>query len=299
MNSFSYKDILNEAGKTSVKRITDEESKRLKDCLFQMAVDLDERCRKHHLKLFLVGGSLLGAVRHGGFIPWDDDMDFGMLRKDYETLKKVFDKDFSDLYELRCPNSAHPNGNRFMQIYKKGTVLKTVGEANPFQPQSVFVDIFPYDFVPDNALARCFCGIRANALIFVASCVMDEYYMSEAYRTLLRQSKKGALFLTLRRVTGKLFSFRKPEKWFDTVDHAIKDSRAKRYVTSATGRKHYFKEMYPCDVFAPFTEIRFETHDFYAPSKCDVYLTGLYGSDYMTPPDESKRESHFITELSL
>ena len=299
MNSFSYKEIFNKTFQGHVRKITDEESAQLKNCLFQMAADLDERCRKNGLTLFLVGGSLLGAVRHGGFIPWDDDMDFGMLRKDYEKLKEVFDKDFGDLYELRCPNSAHPNGTRFMQIYKKGTVLKTVGEANPFQPQSVYVDVFPYDFVPDNALMRNLCGIRANALMFIASCVMDERYMSRFYRRMLKRSKKGALFLTLREVTGKIFSFRKPEKWFDAVDHAIHDSRVKQYVTSATGRGHYFKEMYPYDVFAPFTKISFETHDFYAPAKCDVYLAGLYGSDYMTPPDESKRESHFITELSL
>ena len=101
--SFDIKAITLIATKSnfSIRPISEEELKKLQTCLYDMAVDLDERCRKHGIKLFLVGGSLLGAVRHGGFIPWDDDMDLGASREDYEKLKEIFDEEFSDSYELR------------------------------------------------------------------------------------------------------------------------------------------------------------------------------------------------------
>ena len=298
--SFNYKDILNDIARndSTSRQITEEESKKLKQCLLEMAVDLDARCRKNDIRLFLVGGSLLGAARHRGFIPWDDDMDFGLLRGDYEKLKTVFDVDFGDQYELRCPNSDHPNGNRFMQIFKKGTVLKTVGDENPLCPQSVYLDVFPYDIVPENRLLCRAKGLYANALMFVASCVMDEAAMGEEYRRYLRKSRDGDLFLKLRSLTGKAFSWRAPEKWFDRVDLAIRHPET-ALLTSATGRRHYFGEIYPAEVFLSLTELPFEGHLFYAPAGWEQYLKGNYGPDFMTPPPEGKRESHFITELSL
>lgn len=299
-NYFNYKDIMNDIARNDVtaRHITEEESVQLKHTLYETAVDLDERCRKNGINLFIVGGSLLGAARHHGFIPWDDDMDFGLLREDYEKLKTIFDEEFSDLYELRCPNSNHPNGNRFMQIFKKGTVLKVVGEENPFQPQSVYIDIFPYDYVPENFVLRGMKGVKANILMVVASCVMDETYMNGEYREFLKKSKDGRLFLKIRSIVGKTFSWKKPEKWFDLVDNAIRYKKT-GLLTSATGRRHYFGEIYKTDIFIPLTEIEFNNHKFYAPRNWKAYLKGNYGDDYMIPPAEGKQESHFITEISI
>lgn len=298
---FNYKDIVNDVTRQndSLKTITSEESECLKQCLYEMAVDLDIICRKNDIYLFLVGGSLLGAVRHQGFIPWDDDMDMGLIRADYEKFKRIFDKEFSEKYELRSPNYHKANGNRFMQVYKKGTYLHRVGASNPLCPDMIYIDIFPYDYVPERVIYKAFKGMRANALMFIASCVMDEVHMGKEYRDFLHKSKKGKLFLNIREMTGKIFSFRSPEKWFDLVDNSIRYKKETCLLTSATGRRHYFHEIYGTEVFLPLTEILFRDHKFYAPGNWEIYLRGNYGDDYMTPPSDDQKESHTITEVNF
>ena len=100
-----YKTMVNDSLKKSgLKMLEGEELLKLQQAMLVCAQEIHEVCRKHHLKLILQGGSLLGAVRHGGFIPWDDDMDFAMMRKDYEKFKRIFEKELGDKYRMSVPN---------------------------------------------------------------------------------------------------------------------------------------------------------------------------------------------------
>ncbi|MCR4717194.1 MAG: LicD family protein [Lachnospiraceae bacterium] len=299
--ALNYKELVNEIARNdeSLHAVTDDEAIKLKDALYNMAIDIDERLRPYGIKLMLVGGTLLGAVRHGGFIPWDDDFDAALSREDYLKLIDIFDEVLGEDYDLRSPNSPYPNGNRFMQIFKKGTVVKEFGSDNPFQPNELKIDIFPYDYAPDSAFFRKIKGIRANILMAIAACVMDYRYTDETYKQFMSQSSSGKRMYTIRRIIGFTFSFKKPEKWFDKVDIAIRTKKETNYVTSATGRKHYLGEIFETNVFYPVSEMKFIEHSFYAPAKPDVYLRGLYGDDYMTPPDAKQRECHYIYEMKL
>lgn len=297
----NYKKIMNEAVRNNREfhPISREQKEKLKNALYDMACDIDERCKKNNINLFLTGGTLLGAVRHEDFIPWDDDMDFGLKRRDYEKLKDIFAEQFSDMYELRCPNSPYPNGNRFMQIFKKDTVLKNIDSDNPLQPQEISIDVFPYDSVPDSKFCRIIKGIHANFLMVVASCVMEYQYPNKLLRETMYKFKDARRMLFIRDGIGRMFSFRKAEWWFDRVDNCIASSEKTKCITSATGRLHYFGEIYNTCVFMPLAKATFRKHEFYIPGQYMTYLEGNYGKDYMIPPAENSRESHFISELKL
>lgn len=294
------KEILNEAANSgSVRPLSEEERSKLKRTLLDMTKEIDSVCRKYNIKMFLAGGSLLGAVRHGGFIPWDDDVDFGMTREDYSKFISIFHEELGDKYYLRCPNSPSPNGNRFMQIFKKGTVLETVEGNTPLQPKCVLLDVFPYDAVPDNLIHRIIKGLWCNGLMIIASSVTDYTYPNDEYKRMMSKSFSGQMLRIAMSVIGFLFSWRSPAKWFNTVDKAIQYNKLSHYITSATGRRHYFGEMFPTDVFLPLQEIKFENLTLYAPADPDTYLRHNYGEDFMTPPPEGKRESHFVKRLEL
>ena len=264
-----------------------------------MLVYFRDFCEKNNLTFYLIGGALIGALRNGGFVPWDDDVDFGMTREDYEKFISIFDQELGEHYYLRCPNSSYPNGNRFMQIFKKGTVLETAEGNTPLQPNCVLVDVFPYDAVPNNQIYQKIKGIWCNGLMVIASSVTDYTYPNEEYKQMMRKTISGLVLHTAMTIIGFLFSWRSPAKWFNTVDKTIQYKKKTGFITSATGRRHYLGEIFPTDVFLPLQEIKFENLTLFAPANPDAYLRHNYGDDYMTPPPDGKRESHFVKRLEL
>ena len=101
---FSYKDLINDSYPAADEHfLNNEEIVALQNVLLEILRDLMEVCEKNEIKPFLQGGTLLGKIRHNGFIPWDDDLDIGMCRKDYENFKKIFDNELSDKYILMVP----------------------------------------------------------------------------------------------------------------------------------------------------------------------------------------------------
>lgn len=297
---FNKKNILNQSFKSkNVHLLTEKERNKLKKTLLEITEDINNACDKNNIKLFLVGGSLLGAVRHKGFIPWDDDMDFGLIRKDYIKLREIFDKELGEKYYLRCPNSKYPNGNRFMQIYKKNTILETYEGNTPLQPNCISIDIFPYDYVPENKLIRTIKGLYCNMLMLIGASVCNYYYGNKEYIKLINMSISGKILSKIETVIGFVFSYKEPKVWFNKIDRAIQGRHKSNFITSATGRKHYLGEIFPVNVFFPLKKLNFENLQLYAPRNAEQYLKQLYGESYMIPPSKENQESHFIKRIEL
>ena len=295
----SFKSLINELPKgASSHQLTKEEREKLKEVMLSCYKDVARVCKKHRICVMLGGGSTLGAVRHRGFIPWDDDLDLLMTRAGYERFRKAFKEELGEKYILNAPNYEGRASNRFPKVLVKGTVFAEIGE-DPGDPASkIKIDIFILDYVPDNPLLRKLKGLFCTALMFVAGNVGSYEQKDGALKAYMCQTKEGKRAFYFRTAVGKVFSFLSASTWYGLVDTACKALRPSSRMGVVTGRKHYFGEIFENEVFVPRSSGVFEGIKVPLPGDTDRYLRNLYG-DYMTLPPEEDREVHPIKEISF
>ena len=127
---------------------------RVKCAQLDMLVELKRICEKNGIAYFLVGGTLIGAIRHCGFIPWDDDIDVGMLREDYERFISLCKTELSDEYALYDWHKDEKSPIPFLKMKIKGTHYREKLSKETTINDEIFIDIFPYDNAPDSGLNR-------------------------------------------------------------------------------------------------------------------------------------------------
>ncbi len=283
-----------------VRELTDDEAAQLKQVLLDIYKDLLYACQKHGLTVLLGGGSCLGAVRHNGFIPWDDDLDVMMPRADYDRLPAILQQEFGDKYVCRGPHTSEDFNTPFFRLGKRGTVFTSIFD----QPDTQFeiaVDIFPIENVPNNRLLRLWHGFLLDFMQYMALCII-RYVDRSSYATqVLRSSKEGQNKINRRLRIGHFFSL-----FFNYTDlFSYYDRFAAKYakhethdITIPTGRGHYFGEIHPREDFFPATEHTFEDVQAPIPHDYDAYLRKLYGN-YMQIPPANKREKHFMVDIKF
>lgn len=289
----SYKQKVNERNRMNPKAIhlADDMLKRLQKTLLEMYLDIQSVCEKHGLTCFLIGGSALGAVRHKGFIPWDDDLDVGMHRNDYEKFKVIFKAELGDKYILNAPNYEGIPTNRFAKVLKRGTKFVELGMPDDDRA-CIKIDVFVIENVPDNYIFRLFKGIYCNSLMLIGSCVLS-------YECWKMKNAGERNNMNERVLIGKLFSFNSSKAWFDCVDNACQHGNDKSvFIGTPTGRTHYFGEILKREVYFPVKTAVFEGKKVYLPGNVGKHLSNLYG-DYMKIPPEDKRERHYVSKISF
>ena len=277
------------------KELSGQDLKLLQDTLLEMLLDVLTVCQQHKINVFLLGGTALGAIRHEGFIPWDDDIDIGMPRDDYKRFIPVFEKKLSDRYILNAPNYSEKVLARFPKILKKDSFLD-LGMTEDKSLCKVFLDVFVADAVPDNALLRTWKGVQCNFLEFIAGQVAYYEFLDEVWTQQFRTDAKWSFLF--RRIIGWLFSFRSSTKWYDSIDRVIQYPKETTLWGLPTGSRHYFGEVFLKNVFLPTGSGVFYGHEVPMINKADIYLKNLYG-DYMQIPPPEKRQKHFVRELKL
>src|SRR5690554_5979187 len=120
----------------------------------EIANEVKRICEKNNIKYFMIAGTLLGAVRHRGFIPWDDDLDIGMLRNDYKRFIELAAKELNDTYYLETWYTSSGYGMPFAKIRKNDTRYIEKSSKDVKCHPGIFIDIFPFDNVPNNKVLR-------------------------------------------------------------------------------------------------------------------------------------------------
>jgi lipopolysaccharide cholinephosphotransferase len=246
--------------------------------LLGMLKDIDEVCRKHDIPYFLNAGSALGAFRHHGFIPWDDDADIAMMRSDYMRLHEVV-HELGDAY-IAHSFETYPEYNVLipaMKIRKKGTFVKetnTLLENKCKDSDGIFVDVFVYDYVNKNKLLDLPLRLLNQGLMPVI--------------VLFENLGFNPLLL---------------KKWF--VFNAVlygKINRFSEYVgfDLTWTFKNPLKPLIfrKTDIY-PVQYVKFEDTTLPIANRPHEFLCAAYDNTYMTPPPEGKRAPKHIVDIQL
>lgn len=246
-------------------------------------------CDLHNIHFFLDCGTLIGAVRHGGFIPWDDDIDIGMLREDYERFLALASKELRNDFFIDNYSTNPDYALLFSKVRLKGTRYIEAKGNETARHNEIFVDVFPYYAISDDEKERKKEGLKMGIL---AQAIMAK----SGYRVW-----KGDKFLKRLKfiptdIIGMLCTkeglYKKTNKLF------TRHNGTKCVCIQDGSKKSYLRWYIPREYLTELVEGTFEGHGFPIPKEYDKYLTIAYG-DYMTIPPVDQQITHMIQELDI
>ena len=234
-------------------------------------------CKKMNLKYYLLGGTMLGAIRHQGFIPWDDDIDVGMPREDYEIFTSEGQKYFSKDYFIQTHITDPEYILNFAKIRINNTAYIETSIASRKINHGIYIDVFPLDIYPDNDKYFYF---KKRILDIRVSAAYEGINYSNKVRAC--QALSHILYPTLKGAV------RAKERHMKSVKKGKKIAN----LCGAWGKK----EIVPACWYGEGAVKKFEGLDVIVPSEYDLWLSQVYGN-YMELPPEDKRKSHHYVNV--
>lgn len=221
--------------------------------------DIVKICNKHGIKYNMMCGSLLGAVRHKGFIPWDDDIDLLITREEFEKFRKIYPQECDKRFELTYLDTWTPR----------------VMNRDP-EKAAAFTDFFILDPVPAQGFARKWWFLKLHILQGMMKKKVDYS----------RFNLKNKILLFGTHVMGLPFTTAQKSRWYEKVS---RENQPSSDLCMSNGAFELMMHIWHPEQFEELIEVPFEDVQVKIPKKYDEVLTILFGPDYMTPPPESER----------
>lgn len=241
----------------------------------------DKVCRENDLTYFLDSGSALGAVRHGGFIPWDDDIDVGMPRKDYERFLQIGQEKLPKDFFIQTRDTDPTYRRNAAKLRLKGTIFQEF-DILPYSENGFYIDIFPYDIVPRNKFV---------ARIFVRTLC----FLNRVNDTWGSFRKSGTWTLRAFQKIIKLMP-NAPMMWLDKKCIRLCrkfENHNSRYISPFYWGMSYQKSyIFETEKMFPVKDILFEGHEVKIVNAPDYYLSLTYGNYMQLPPEEKREPKH-------
>ena len=243
--------------------------------LLSVMIDFDAFCRKEGLAYYMIGGTMLGAYRHKGFIPWDDDIDVGMVRSEYEKFIASSGR-FSKKYDIKNYRVSNDCDYVITRIYIPGIYIDNPRCKYTKLDKRLYFDIFPLDYAPDDPQQQKRQKEKLERLKFKKELMDFKVYN----RNIIKNAAKFVIasILSLRR-----------KSILTALDNEMKQFCSTEYLCSMGSQYAYERQLFNVSVYGKPTEYEFEGHMFYGPEKPEIYLSQLYGNDYMQLPAAEKR----------
>ena len=274
-----------------MREYTQEELRKIQALGMETLREFIRICEKYGLDYFAISGTAIGAVRHKGFIPWDDDMDVGMLREDYDRFLEVAPGELKGRYELYSASLQKQVQGFYLQMFPAGSVFMTRRNARwPLHP-GIKLDIFPYDRVPADGKrrARLYRRLRFWNRLYIIKNTKVPRLEGNGLKTIVIRAicrvsyellKAGPSVDTIvKKYEGLMKSVKESSGYYTILDDMNPDWRVIRR-----------SELYPMEE-APFGPLTIRL-----PAKNDEMLRRQYG-DYMQYPPEEERGGHDIVKL--
>lgn len=242
-------------------------------------IDFDTFCNEHELDYYIIGGTLLGAVRHGGFIPWDDDIDVGMIRNTYEKFLSLV-AFFPKRYEVVNYRKANNCDYVITRIYIPNTYIDNPVLYKTKLDKRLYFDVFPLDYAPDDEVLQEQQKSKLKKYKLLLSLTDFKIYNKRIDKVLARK-----ILSIILQPFRQVLLYR--------MDNLMRRYKETNRICSMASQYDYQKQLFGKEVYGKPVKYNFEGYSFYGPANYRAYLKQLYGEDYMQLPPASKRRTGY------
>ncbi|MBQ2687160.1 MAG: LicD family protein [Clostridia bacterium] len=267
----------------------DKKLRKLQKTELEILMELDRVCRKHNLRYYIVGGTLIGAVRTGGFIPWDDDIDVSMPREDFDKLLSLKDE-FSENFFLQTHKTEKECYFFYAKLRKNGTYFGEDKFEHTGIHKGIFMDIFPLDFISDKGIVQKLC--------FKSFSLINAFICSKKKTSEFLYKNMSLPFIVTFRLIQCILPLPLLYGLRTLIAKLTKALSNKRLVASLAGFHGYPKEIAPFELWDEGTDIEFEGKTVRAPKEYKTLLSHMFG-DYMQLPPVEERINHTVADENI